>query len=140
MAAYFAAQSVSSIGKSAARNDQEIAVYFMSTFSLDSEGCPVELVRAPRHENSFLRQQQGVFTNLRVANQNFLLNGKWPALDDCSATGKPQIHRARLAATEADNLMRELFDLGITRQSLMPTLDNAATAYAYAKALFDQDA
>lgn len=137
VAAYFAALSISSLGQSKPREKQELAVYFMSTFSLSSEDCPVELVRAPRHENSFLRQQKGVFTNHRTANKSFLESGEWPALDEVSSAGKPQIYRARLAAKEADNLLRELFDLGVTRQSLMPSLDNAAIAYVYARALFD---
>lgn len=139
VAAYFAALGVSSLGNTVPRTDQEVAVYFTSTFSLSSENSSVELIHAPRHENSFLRQQQGVFTNLRTANKYFLESGEWPTLDAASLGGNTQIHRARLPATEADSLLRELFDLGITRQSLMPSLDNAACAYAYAKALFDRD-
>lgn len=138
VAAYFAAISVSSIAGSAPSSAQEIAVYFFHTFSLSSD-CHVNLVNAPRHENSFLLQQRGLFTNLQTANETFIRTSEWPALDSTSSEGGPQINRARLAACEADNLLRELFDLGITRQSLMPSLDNAASSYAYTKALFDHD-
>ncbi len=139
VAAYFAAETVSSLGRSPPTPAQEIAVYFFSTLCLSSSDCAVKLVRAPRHENSFLLRQQGLFINLQTANQTFIATGEWPTLDSVSAEGMPKINRARLAASEADNLLRGLFDLGITRQSLMPSLGNAASSYAYAKALFDHD-
>lgn len=135
VAAYFAALSVSKFGEKPPRAGQEIAVYFTSTFAF-ADDSPIELVRAPRHENEFLQRQQGVFTNLRTANTVFLATGVWPALEDVVAPKMPQIHRARLPASAADDLLRELFDLGITRQSLMPSLDNAATAYYYGHTLF----
>jgi hypothetical protein len=138
VAAYFAALNVSVFGKSRPRDGQELIVYFMSTFELSLGNCPVELIRAPRHESSFLQCQHGIFTNHRKANQIFLDTGAWPALNAANSNSCPLIYRARLAATESDELLRRLFDLGITRQSLMPSLDNAAASYSYAKALFDK--
>jgi len=139
VACYFAAFGASSFSGQSPRDDQEIAIVFMSSSTLSDDSSPVELVKAPRHENSHLRQQQGVFSNFRQANSYLLQNGRWPTLNDFSSS-KFQIHRVRLPATCADDLLRELFDHGITRHSLMPTFDNAAKAFSYAKVLFDKTA
>jgi hypothetical protein len=135
VASYFAAFGASSIAGKKPEETQEIAVLFISTSSISRDDSLVEIIRAPRHENSFLRQQKGIFTNIRTANQIFLDSGEWPALETLSSNSF-QIHRARLPASMADDLLRDLFDLGITRQSLMPNLNNAATAYSYAHSLF----
>lgn len=134
VASYFAAVGVSSVGGQTPRPDQEIAVYFMSVAQL-SDKSPIEIISAPRHENSFLRQQQGVFTNQRYANQHLLDTGAWPSLED-SAGDQVNVNRARLPARMADDLLRELFDLGIHRQSLMPSMDNAAKTYSYVHKLY----
>ncbi len=136
IALYFAAFGASSLVKPSLRPDQEIAVYFISVDQIQKDNSPLTLVRAPRHENSHLLQQKGVFTNFAAANSFFLANERWPDVEDY-ITREFQLHRFRLPASEADNALRLLFDLGITRHSLMPTLDNAALAYAYAQALFE---
>lgn len=134
VALYFAALGASSLGK-ARREDQEIAVYFISVYQIQMRDSPLTLVLAPRHENSHLLQQKGVFTNFSGANSFFLANERWPDVEDY-VTSEFKLHRFRLPATESDNALRLLFDLGITRHSLMPTLGNAALAYSYAQALF----
>lgn len=136
IACYFAAYGASVFSEQPPREDQEISVIFMSTHSLGAEHSPATLVKAPRHENSHLLQQQGVFSSLSTANTFFLENGRWPALDDFSSS-QCQLHRMRLRASQANALLRHLFDLNITRHALMPTLDNAARAHLYAKRLFD---
>lgn len=137
IALYFAALGASSLAKSPARQDQEIAVYFISVYQIQQDNSPLKLVRAPRHENSHLLQQKGVFTNFSAANSFFLANERWPDVEDY-VTGEFELHRFRLPASEADNALRLLFDLGITRHSLMPTLDNAALAHSYAQTLFEE--
>lgn len=137
VASYFAAVGVSSVGAKTAREGQEIAVTYLSTFSINDEKSGIQLVQAPRHENSYLRQQQGVFTNVRHANAIFLDTGSWPTLDSLATTF--QVHRARLPAEYADDLLRELFDLGVSRQTLMPSFENAARAYEYNHALFGEE-
>lgn len=138
VACYFAAFGASSFyAPSQPADGQEIAVVFLSASAV-SESSPLELIRAPRHENSYLREQRGVFTNIRQANTFFLEHKRWPALNEL-ASAEFQIHRARLPARFADDLLRELFDLKITRHSMMPSLDNAAMAYEYARVLFDRD-
>ena len=139
VACYFAAFGASSFSASPPRKDQELSVAFMSANSLSKETAPVELVKAPRHENSNLRQQQGVFTNIKHANTFFLEQKRWPALDDFSSSDF-QLQRVRLPAVRADDLLRELFDLKITRHSMMPSLTTAARAYEYAHVLFNTGA
>jgi hypothetical protein len=140
VACYFAAFAVSTVGlhpnSIKPSPDREIAIYYINHHQLQRASSTVQLVVAPRHDNPFLRVQEGVFTNQRNCNKVFLDTGEWPALDDPSSG--LQIHRVRLPAHCADDLLRALYDLGISRQSLMPTLNHAATAYAYSKALFDR--
>lgn len=137
VASYFAAYDASSFAANKPTDDQEIAVVFMSVNSLSDNDSPAVLVQAPRHENSHLLQQKGVFTTIRHANTYFIEHKSWPTLNDFSS-GEFQLHRVRLPAKRADDLLRELFDLDITRHSLMPNLNNAAQAYAYVKELFDK--
>lgn len=44
--------------------------------------------------------------------------------------------RVRLPVTQADDLLRELFDRNITQLTLMPSLTHAAKAYKNIRALF----
>ena len=139
VACYFAAYGASTFAQSPPLESQEISIIFMSSGTLTESNSPATLVKAPRHENSFLLQQEGLFSNITRANEFFLENSRWPSLDDL-ASSKFQINRARLLASKADDLLRALFDFNITRQSLMPSLDNAAHAYEYAHKLFARDA
>lgn len=139
VACYFAAFGASCFAPTPPTENQEIAIAYMSSNSLFESDGPTRIVRAPRHENTYLRQQQGLFSSFRNANEYFLAHGDWPALDDLSSP-RFQVHRVRLPATQADSMLRELFDLDITRQSLQPSLDAAAKALEYAKRLFEKDA
>lgn len=134
VACYFAALGASVFAENLPAAEQEIAVVFMSCDSLSKDSSPAQLVRAPRHENSHLLQQVGVFSSMRYANKFFLDEGRWPCMDDFSSSC--QLHRMRLAASQANELLRQLFDLRISRHTLMPTLGNAANAFAYAQRLF----
>lgn len=135
VACYFAAYGASVFSQQPPDDEQEISVVFMSSSSLRAKDSPAQLIKAPRHENSHLLQQKGVFSSMSRANAFLLKHGRWPTLDDFSSSNF-QIHRMRLKASQADDLLRQLFDLNITRHSLMPTLDNAANAYSYIQKLF----
>ncbi len=135
VACYFAAHGASCFANLPPTDNQEIAVIFMSSGSLQKSDSPAQLIKAPRHENSHLLQQKGVFSSIDKANAFLLEHGQWPTLDDFSSSNF-QIHRMRLKASQADDLLRQLFDLNITRHSLMPTLDNAANAFSYIQKLF----
>jgi hypothetical protein len=137
VACYFAAYAASSFAPTSPDPGQELAIIFISSGSLLAPGSPVELVRAPRHENSHMLQQRGVFTSMRHANSFFLDHGRWPCLDDYASSAL-QIHRVRLSATKADELLKHLYDMNVTRHSLMPTLDFAASAFSYSNTLFKE--
>lgn len=137
-ACFFAAYSASSFAASPPRSDQEIAVYFLSLSSISNLESPVTLVKTPKYQNDHIRAQQGLFTNFKNANEYFLKQSKWPDLKDLASSGF-QISRRRLPASESDSLLRLLFDMGTTRETLMPSLQNAAKSYQYKRILFDQE-
>lgn len=137
VACYFAAYGASDSSSSPPDEDQDIAVYFFSVNSFGGEESPVSIVKAPRHQNPNLRQQQGLFTNIIHANSYFLEHGEWPGLDDIS-NSKYQVQRVRLRAEHSQELLRLLYDLDVTRERMMPSLENAALAYQYKRLLFDK--
>jgi hypothetical protein len=137
IACFFAAYGASVFGSKQPIDNQEIAVYFLSVNSIAKDNSPVELIKVPKFQNSHIRAQHGLFTNLKRANEYFLENGTWPDLIDMGS-GKFQIQRRRLPASESNELLRLLFDLDITRERLMPSLWNAASAHQYRKSLFSR--
>ncbi|MDX2507740.1 MAG: FRG domain-containing protein, partial [Gammaproteobacteria bacterium] len=139
VACFFAALSVSSLVQDKDRLESDtIAVScFHSNYFTKSD----EIIRvsAPRHRNNFLRLQQGVFTHMPNANAYFLEHEEWPSIENIVEKTKElngALKKYYLPATEADNLMKILFDYGITTHQLMPTLDNVAKSYAYASRIF----
>jgi hypothetical protein len=104
----------------------------------------VSRIAAPRHMNTFLRVQKGLFTYLPRANLYFLEHGHWPTMEGAieawkggtGAMTKPLLMRFSLPVSEADNLLRLLWRYDISRHHLMPTLANAASAMAYRRALW----
>ena len=86
-----------------------------------------------------MRLQQGVFIHMPKANTYFLKNEKWPSLEDIIDSTKKlngALKKYCIPTQEADNLLKILFDYGITTYQLMPTLDNIAKSYAYRSSLF----
>lgn len=137
IACYFAAYDASIFAKEAPAEGQEIAVYFLSRHSISNSESPISVVKTPKYQNDHIRAQQGLFTSFNSANEYFLKNKEWPDLKKL-ASHEFQVFRRRLPASEADDLLRYLFDLDITRERLMPSLTNAAQSYQYKKALFDK--
>ncbi|MBL6986954.1 MAG: FRG domain-containing protein [Methylobacter sp.] len=137
VACYFAAEQASSISNascSCPKSDvNQIAIYHFNIMPIKDDS-PIEIIKAPRHENSNLLNQKGVFVDFKKANSYFLKHYKWPDL--YNDYPEIQIHRALLPANKADDMLRLLFDLGITRHSLSPNLANAAKAYEYMHKLF----
>jgi hypothetical protein len=73
------------------------------------------------------------------ANKYFLENRTWPSLEDIIDRNpelRVNLSRVSLPSSEAPELLRRLYDMDITRHSLMPSLDNAALACSYAMELF----
>lgn len=139
VACYFAAEKASCVSdlsgselKILQSDKNKIVIYYFNIWGKDKS--PIEVVKSPRHENSNLLSQKGVFINFKNANSFFIQNGKWPTFYDYHPT--IQINKVLLPASEADSLLKLLFDLGITRHTLSPCLANAAKAYEYNHALF----
>lgn len=139
VACYFAAEKASCVSdlsgdelKNLQSDENKIVIYYFNIWGKDES--PVEVVKSPRHENSNLLSQKGVFVNFKNANSFFIENGRWPTFYDYYPT--IQINKILLPASEADHMLRLLFDLGITRHTLSPCLANAAKAYEYNHALF----
>ena len=141
IACFFAALGASSLTKEEDRVKSDyIAVNCYNThyFSKSNE---VLKVNSPRHRNNFLRLQQGVFTLMPNANAYFLKNEKWPCVEDVIEDTKEinsALKKYYLPSSEADDLLKILFDHGISTYQLMPTLDNIAKSYSYASNLFNK--
>lgn len=141
VAAYFAAEKASALTGSN-RENAEFAVIGLGTQLLDKVKS-ITTVSAPRANNSFLRAQRGVFTLIKNANQFFMENGKWPSIEDVVNTergqtiySRPPLIRFSLPASEADQLLRLLYRLDVSRLALMPSFNHAAEYFAYKKALW----
>lgn len=133
VAAYFAAYEASSItAQEVADSCDMISVVRLHTSKINERG--VHLVFAPRHANSFLRAQKGIFTLIPTANEFFFGNGYWPSLNDM--LGAEHLAKLSIARSEADALLRELYHLNVTRNTMMPSFENAATEVLYKKQLF----
>jgi hypothetical protein len=142
VACFFAALEASSVVPEAKRiKSERIAIHcFQTSFFTKSE--EVVKVNAPRHRNNFLRLQQGVFIHMPRANTYLLDNGEWPSLENIIDRTKKlngALKKYSLPASEADNLLRILFDYGITPHQLMPSLDNIAKSFAYTSSLFGKN-
>jgi hypothetical protein len=103
------------------------------------------MVTVPRYRNTYLFSQQGVFTLYPRANRYFFDERKWPNLNDViqknCAREKEYIseHYGKLIidASHTDDILKRLFQFGISRSSMMPSLDNIAHAVPYQRKLFD---
>lgn len=142
VAAYFAAEKASALFDGD-RETAEFAIIGLDTYLLRNVKS-IELVSAPRANNSFLRAQRGVFTVIKNANQFFRENSRWPSMEDAVSADRdpgtlytrPPLIRLALPATEADSLLRLLYRLDVSRLTLMPSLNHAAENLAYKKALW----
>jgi len=139
IACFFAALGASSVVSKEARvESKNIAITcFNTNFFAKSE--EIVKVNSPRHRNNFLRLQQGVFTHTPKANDYFIKNEVWPSIENI-VESTPKLNGALkkyyLPTSEADAMLKILFDYGITTYQLMPSLDNIAKSYSYASRLF----
>lgn len=142
IAAYFAAERASALAGSD-REESEFSIICLGTQLLHKVSS-LKYVSAPRAGNPFLRAQRGAFTLIRNANQFFLENGRWPSIEDAVAnerdprtfyTRSPLI-RLSLPTAEADNLLRLLYRLDVSKLTIMPSFENAAEHLAYKRSLW----
>jgi hypothetical protein len=140
IAAYFGAYGASPLADDTMRiRSDRFAVLMLRTHDIRKYPDSLMLVNAPRHTNSFLRVQKGLFTHLPKANRYLLDHNKWPSIEDIveETPGlQGNLTRITLPTLEAPKLLRCLFDMDITRHSMMPSLDNAARACSYTLSLF----
>jgi hypothetical protein len=141
VAAYFAASGCIAklLTPDLPPHDAEVVVYTLKTSDFHRPDTPVRLGLAPRYMNSHLRAQRGIFVYSSAANAFFLTHHRWPSIEDSLDTTQDAdggLDVAILPADRAEELLRLLWRYEITRQHLMPTLDNAARTYGYARAIF----
>jgi hypothetical protein len=119
--------------------DKNIAVIMLRTHDIYKHRDVLMLVNAPRHTNSFLRVQKGLFTHMPRANRYLLDNKRWPSLEDIIES-TPEIGcnpvKVTLPRKRSPHLLRRLYDMDISRHSMMPSLDSAARACEYVLKLF----
>lgn len=140
IAAYFAACGGSLLVDDTRRvKSDRIAVFMLRTHDIHKYPDSLMVVNTPRHDNSFLRVQKGLFTHTPKANRYLLDHKKWPSLEDiveCTSGLQGSLIRVSLPTLKTHELLQALYDMDITRHSLMPSLDNAAQACSYALKLF----
>lgn len=142
IAAYFAAEKVSSTTGNANENS-EFFIFCLGK-QLLRKVKSIKIVSAPKAGNSFLLAQKGAFTVISNANQFFLNNKRWPNIEDVIASERdpetiymqPPFIRISLPCSEADELLRLLYVLDISKLTLMPSLNNAANNLLYKRALW----
>ena len=140
VASFFAAYKASTLAEESERvRSEKISVIFLNTDRLRNDESDVSIVNAPRRSNTFLRVQKGLFTYIPKANQYFIDNKKWPSLEDLNELWEGKhinLNRITLPSSQANNLLKQLYQHGITQSSLMPSLDNVAKSFKYNKELF----
>jgi hypothetical protein len=138
IAAFFAAHAVFKKTVAAEPTSQHLAMFFLYVEGWSRNKRAPVVVNTPRHGNTFLRVQKGLFTHDPYANAHLLEHGKWPTLEESLKREGVQRTPEKLVlpCSEATNLLRILYDYGITPHSMMPTLSNAARACRYQKLLF----
>jgi hypothetical protein len=141
VALYFAAYKVSSACADHERkSSSKIAVCVLD--SQQAKQADIEVVTVPRFKNRYLYAQKGVFTIYPFANRYLVEHGSWPSHEQlmtqrAGAGGTvPGYGKLVIGASHADEILRLLFQYGISRATLMPSLDNIAGARAYQRALF----
>ena len=142
IAAYFAAEDASALAGDN-REDSEFSVLCLGT-DLLRRVKSIRYVSTPRAKYPYLRSQRGVFTLISNANQYFLNNRRWPSIEDVVNNERDQhVHyfrtpliRLSLPASEADNLLRLLYRLDVSKLTVMPSLNNAAEHLAYKRAFW----
>lgn len=142
IAAYFAAEQASALEKNGRKNC-DFSVICLNTDFLETVKS-ISSVPTPRANNPFLRAQRGTFTIINNATQYFQNNEKWPSMEDIVKIERPThthfskypLIRISLPASEADDLLRLLYRLDISKLTLMPSLHNAAKNFAYKQVLW----
>jgi hypothetical protein len=120
-----------------------VSVYGLGTSLTDKLG--LDLVQATRYQNSKLKSQRGLFTLDTNADAYWKHEGRWPSLEDrvreLETREKPATARFltpgamllkfNLVARECNKLAALLLDYDVSLETMLPSLENAALAFAY---------
>lgn len=138
IACFFAAYGASSLIEDDKRQKSDIAIFCLNIISL-SQSNKITQVEVARHRNNFLRQQKGLFTYIPSANSYFNRKGHFPSIEDIIIEENSiGLRKYTLPFSEADHLLRVLFDYDITKYHLMPSLDNIAHSHNYIRKLWSK--
>lgn len=116
-------------------HEGNLAVIFTGSSKLRDADSECSLITVPRHENTNLRAQLGVFTYIKTANRKLIDNNWWPTLTD-SEFSNFQIFCATLAVEQSIPLLQKLHDLNVTTLTMQPSLENAARSHQYVERLY----
>lgn len=139
VAAYFAAINVTNEVSETKKHGDRIAVIFFRMDNQINEDINVAIVNTPRHGNTFLRSQRGLFTYSPTANDYFVHFREWPSLEQLVLNDmrlRERLGRVTLPSGQATEVLKLLYDSGISRLSMMPSLGNAAFEFQYVRKLF----
>jgi hypothetical protein len=98
-----------------------------------------------RHGNEFVQVQKGIFLLFKDVSEEFMKDRVWPSMQGIIETPVanvfyqntwPALITYNVPSSEADNVLRILYDRGISRATLMPNLDNIAADRPYVQSLF----
>jgi hypothetical protein len=141
VALYFAAYRLSSVcDNHEPKSSSNIAVCVLN--SQLAQEVNIEIVKVPRHRNRYLYAQKGIFTIYPLDNQYLVEHRRWPSHEELMTqrvdAGRrlPGYGKLVIEASHADEILRLLFQYGISRATLMPSLDNVAKELSYQRALF----
>ncbi|PMJ42973.1 hypothetical protein BCU24_07380 [Vibrio cyclitrophicus] len=97
----------------------------------------INLISTPKVNNNFLRAQRGLFTLVNTSNHFYKAKKRWPTLEETVSSerskslnyARPPTVRLSLPSSEAKELLKLLYRLDISKLTLMPSLENAATSF-----------
>ncbi|OBU37893.1 FRG domain-containing protein [Photobacterium phosphoreum] len=132
IAAYFAASSI-------LENEEDFPFSIVCANTVMLKDIPsISIISVPKAGNNYVRAQKGLFTLINNANDYYKINQKWPSLEDAINSGKPKktysrpsLIRLSLPNSEAKPLLRLLYRIGVSKQTLMPSLSVAAESFKY---------
>jgi hypothetical protein len=87
----------------------------------------IRIIAHRKNKVEFLKAQSGLLLCDKDADHYFLEHGEWRCFEEAIATDFPNkviLRKCTLPASEAGELLRLLSAEGVTRATLMPTLDN----------------
>lgn len=130
VAAFFAASDVIELKMAKKLKSKYIVIYALHKSMATKKH--LSLVEHPHSTDTYIRAQKGVFTYDTEAEDIFLQTGSWPdyeqSLNRLTTKFRKEMlpRKILLPTSEAPELLRLLSVEGITRDGLMPTLDNVA--------------